>query len=300
MRKLTILLAILIALTAVGENASRRPKRGKRYERSHRTVKHKKKSSRKMVTRIVPIDPRLDNPDYDPFLQCEDTCDHVHGIDLSHYQGQVFWETVGENTKMAYVYLKATEGGDRVDDLYERNIQLAHRHGLKVGSYHFFRPRTPLKQQLENFRVQCRPGEQDLIPMLDVETTGGLPTEDFCDSLITFLGMMEREYRQAPLLYTYRNFYNHHLVGKVDDYKLMIAMYLPEEPVLADGRDITMWQYTSKGQIMGIKGYVDKSRFMGKHGLRDIRFRHVHIREADPDAIPQYERESAQTTRRNW
>ena len=300
MRKLTILLAILIALTAVGENASRRPKRGKRYERSHRTVKHKKKSSRKMVTRIVPIDPRLDNPDYDPFLQCEDTCDHVHGIDLSHYQGQVFWETVGENTKMAYVYLKATEGGDRVDDLYERNIQLAHRHGLKVGSYHFFRPRTPLKQQLENFRVQCRPGEQDLIPMLDVETTGGLPTEEFCDSLITFLGMMEREYRQAPLLYTYRNFYNHHLVGKVDDYKLMIAMYLPEEPVLADGRDITMWQYTSKGQIMGIKGYVDKSRFMGKHGLKDIRFRHVHIREADPDAIPRYERESAQTTRRNW
>ena len=243
---------------------------------------------------------RLDDPNYDPFLQCEDTCDHVHGIDLSHYQGNVFWETVGENTKMAYVYLKATEGGDRVDDLYERNIQLAHRHGLKVGSYHFFRPKTPLKLQLENFRVQCRPGEQDLIPMIDVETTGGLPTEDFCDSLITFLGMVEKEYRQAPLLYTYRNFYNKHLVGKVDDYKLMIAMYLPEEPVLADGRDITMWQYTSKGQIMGIKGYVDKSRFMGKHGLRDIRFRHVHIKGADPDAIPRYEKESAQMTRRNW
>ena len=132
----------------------------------------------------------------------------MHGIDLSHYQGNVFWETVGENTKMAYVYLKATEGGDRVDDLYERNIQLAHRHGLKVGSYHFFRPRTPLKQQLDNFRVQCRPGEQDLIPMIDVETTSGLPTEEFCDSLITFLGMVERAYRQAPLLYTYRNFYN--------------------------------------------------------------------------------------------
>ena len=42
-----------------------------------------------------------------PYEQCEDTCTHVHGIDLSHYQGEVFWETVGENTKMAYVYLKA-------------------------------------------------------------------------------------------------------------------------------------------------------------------------------------------------
>ena len=300
MRKLTIIFALLIALTAVGENASKRPKRGKRTHKTHRTAKHKKTSKKKVVKKIVPIDPRLDDPDYDPFLQCEDTCSHVHGIDLSHYQGQVFWETVGENTKTAYVYLKATEGGDRVDDLYERNIQLAHRYGLKVGSYHFFRPKTPLHLQLKNFRVQCRPGEQDLIPMVDVETTGGLSTAEFCDSLIAFLAMMEREYRQPPLVYTYRNFYNKHLVGKLDDYKLMIATYLPEEPVLADGRDITMWQYTSKGQIMGIRGYVDKSRFMGKHGLRDIRFRHIHIKGADPDAIPRYGRESAQMTRRNW
>ncbi len=70
------------------------------------------------------------------YVQCEDTCNHVHGIDLSHYQGNVFWETIGDNTKMAYVYLKATEGGDRIDDKYENNIQLAHKYGLKVGSYH--------------------------------------------------------------------------------------------------------------------------------------------------------------------
>ena len=53
----------------------------------------------------------------------------------------------------------------------------------------------------------------------------------------------------------------------------MIAQYTKQEPVLADGRDITMWQYTGKGHIEGIKGYVDKSRFMGKHSLRELRFR---------------------------
>ena len=222
------------------------------------------------------LDPKLLDPDYDPYLQCEDTCNHVHGIDLSHYQGQVFWETVGENTKMAYVYLKATEGGDRIDERYERNIQLAHRYGLKVGSYHFFRPRTPLRQQLENFKAQCLPGEQDLVPMIDIETTGGLSTIEFRDSLISFIGMIEKAYRQPPLLYTYRNFYNKHLIGQVDDYKLMIAMYTEEEPVLEDERDITMWQYTSKGRIVGINGFVDKSRFMGHHGLREIRFRHYN------------------------
>lgn len=210
----------------------------------------------------------------DEYMQCEDSCTHVHGIDLSHYQGEVFWETVGENTKMAYVYLKATEGGDRIDDKYERNINLAHRYGLKVGSYHFYRPKTEQQKQLENFMAQCRPGEQDLIPMIDIETKSGLNSEEFCDSLFKFLQMVEEVYEQKPLLYTYTNFYNKYLCGKLDDYQLMIAQYTDEEPVLADERDFTMWQYTCKGRIVGVNGYVDKSRFMGRHGLREIRYRH--------------------------
>lgn len=214
----------------------------------------------------------------DFYEQCEDTCTHVHGIDLSHYQGEVFWETVGENTKMAYVYLKATEGGDRIDDRYERNIELAHRYGLKVGSYHFYRPKTEQVRQLENFKTQCRPGEQDLIPMIDIESTGGLPKEEFCDSLFKFLSMVEVAYNQKPLLYTGRNFYNKYLQGRVDEWKLMIAMYTSEEPVLADGRDYTIWQYTGKGRISGVSGHVDKSRFMGDHSLREIRYRHNYNR----------------------
>lgn len=208
------------------------------------------------------------------YEQCEDTCNHVHGIDLSHYQGEVFWETVGENTKMAYVYLKATEGGDRIDERYENNIILAHKHGLKVGSYHFYRPKTEQVKQLENFMTQCRPGEQDLIPMIDIETKGGLSTEAFCDSLMKFLDLVEKSYKQKPLLYTYTNFYNKWLVGKIPQYPLMIAQYKDEEPVLADDKEYIIWQYTCKGRIVGVKGYVDKSRFMGKHGLKEIRYRH--------------------------
>ncbi len=207
-------------------------------------------------------------------VQCEDTCSHIHGIDMSHYQGEVFWDAVGENAKMAYVYLKATEGGDRVDDMYERNIQLAHKHGLKVGSYHFYRPKTEQIKQLENFKAQCRPGEQDLIPMIDIETTGGLPSEEFRDSLFKFISLVEEAYRQKPLLYTGTNFYNKHLSGELGDYPFMIAQYSSNEPVLSDGRDFAIWQYTAKGRIDGVNGYVDKSRLMGRHSLREIRFRH--------------------------
>ena len=84
----------------------------------------------------------------------------------------------------------------------------------------------------------------------------------------------EEAYKQKPLLYTYTNFYNKHLRGKIDAYKLMIAQYSAEEPTLADGRDYLIWQYTSKGRINGINTYVDKSRFMGRHSMREIRFRH--------------------------
>lgn len=208
------------------------------------------------------------------YVQCEDTCRHIHGIDLSHYQGEVFWEAVGDNSKMAYVYLKATEGGTRIDPTYKKNIELAHRYGLKVGSYHFFRPKIDLTQQLENFKSQCRPGDQDLIPMIDVETNSGLQTEEFCDSLFKFLKLVEKEYRQKPLVYTGTNFYNRHLSGKLDSYKLMIAQYSTREPKLADNRDYDMWQYTAKGRINGINTFVDKSRFMGRHSMREIRFRH--------------------------
>lgn len=207
-------------------------------------------------------------------VQCEDTCSHVHGIDLSHYQGEVFWEAIGDNSKMAYVYLKATEGGDRIDDKYEQNIELAHKYGLKVGSYHFFRPKTPLKLQLENFKAQCRPSQQDLIPMIDVETKQGLSNDAFRDSLMTFLTMVEEAYHQKPLVYTGTNFYNRYMSGLMNGYKLMIAQYSSNEPVLNDGNDYMLWQYTGKGHIDGIRGYVDKSRFMGRHGLREIRYRH--------------------------
>ena len=80
--------------------------------------------------------------------------------------------------------------------------------------------------------AQCRPGDQDLIPMIDVESTGGLSDEQFCDSLIRFLEMVGHAYRQKPLVYTGRNFYNKHLIGQMDDYPLMVAMYA-NEPEMA-------------------------------------------------------------------
>lgn len=208
-------------------------------------------------------------------IQCEDTCSHIHGLDMSHYQGDVWWETVAQNSnhKLNYVYLKASEGGSRIDQRYLDNIEAAQRYGMNVGSYHFYRPAQPQAEQLRNFRMQCRPQDQDLIPMVDIETTGGLSREDLRDSLQKFLVLMTQEYGVRPLVYTYTNFYDRYLSGALDGYKLFIAQYTTREPVLQDGRDIFAWQYTGKGRINGVNGYVDKSRLMGKHSMRELRYR---------------------------
>ena len=272
MKKIAFLLAFCMVLLAVGDAYAGRTKHSKRHpiNKRHNVVKGRKGARKKTIV----VRPRVQEMPDTSSVMCEDTCSHIHGIDMSHYQGNVFWENIGDNTSMAYVYLKATEGGDRVDQKFEQNIVMAHVYGLKVGSYHFYRPKTEQRKQLENFVSQCIPEEQDLIPMIDIETTNGLPTDEFCDSLFSFLEMVEEAYHQKPLLYTFRNFYNRHLLGKLDGYKLMIAMYTPEEPVLEDERDITMWQYTGKGRLTGVNGFVDKSRFMGNHSLREIRFEH--------------------------
>lgn len=278
MSKIKILLTLILCVFAI-ENAdaaqrnSRYKKtvaktyvaRKKAHGRSHAAAKPKPKPR--------PVAPQLTIHE-NSFYICEDTCSHVHGVDMSHYQGDIHWPSLGEQSKMAYVYLKATEGGDRVDSRYEYNIDLARRHGLKVGSYHFFRPATNLQAQLDNFRSQCKPGQQDLIPMLDIETMGGLSEEAFCDSLHKFLGMLEDTYRQKPLIYTFRNFYNWHLLGQIDDYQLMIAMYADEEPVLADDRDYIIWQYSCRSRVAGVDTHVDKSRLMGNHSLRELKYHH--------------------------
>ena len=209
-------------------------------------------------------------------VECEDTCNHVHGLDISHYQGTVFWQAIGDNSKQFFVYLKASEGGTNIDRRYLENIQTARRYGLKVGSYHFYRARMPQNVQLANFKAQCRPQDQDLVPMIDVEVTSGLSKQALRDSLQKFLILVERAYRCKPIVYTYTSFYNDYLQGAVDGYLLWIAQYNRHVPKLRDGRDIFAWQYTEKGRINGVKGYVDKNRLLGRHSMREIRYRYGH------------------------
>ena len=278
MKKLSILFIICIVLMAVGDAYAQRSKRSKRRTRqkTHKVVRSKKKKSSKKtyVVKPAPI-VNLQDSDYNPYLMCEDTCGHVHGIDLSHYQGEVFWETVGENTKMAYVYLKATEGTGNVDDTYRYNFNECKRVGLKVGSYHFFRPQLSARGQFDNFMSRVETRRQDLLPVVDIETTNGVSDAVLQSRLLEFCELLEKEFGKKPIIYTGKNFYNKHIHGnsRLRAYKFFIAAYSFIEPDLYDDNDYVLWQYSATGSVRGIRGNVDMSRFVGRHDIRDIQYR---------------------------
>ncbi len=130
------------------------------------------------------------------------------GIDVSHYQGWIDWDQVAGSSRISYVYLKATEGANFLDDTYARNLSEARRVGLSVGSYHFYRPNVSWQEQLRNLTENVKAETQDLVPIIDIESRGKVSEEKFIADLKAFVLQVERHYGKKPLLYSYQNFYN--------------------------------------------------------------------------------------------
>lgn len=199
---------------------------------------------------------------------------NVHGIDVSHYQGRINWDEVAKDSKVNYVYLKATEGINYIDDTYNYNFRECKRVGLKVGSYLFFRPNLPAKAQFDLFVSQVDTKKQDLLPLIDAEVIKGASTSLFQTRLIELCELLEKEYGKKPLIYTGRNFYNKHIHGnpRLRSYKYFIASYSFDEPELYGGDEYQLWQYSASGRVRGIRGDVDMSRLVGRTTMRDIMY----------------------------
>ena len=60
----------------------------------------------------------------------------VHGTDVSKYQTSADWSQMRESG-VSFAFIKATEGGDRVDDMFESHWRGARAAGVPRGAYHF-------------------------------------------------------------------------------------------------------------------------------------------------------------------
>lgn len=203
--------------------------------------------------------------------------DNYDGIDVSKYQGDIDWAAIAKNKNIKFAYIKATEGATYVDPRFEENIAEARKHGVKVGCYHFLRSSSSIADQFENMKKYVRRNEQNLVPMIDVESMGKWNQQQLVDSLHEFAVLIYEHYKCAPIIYTYVNFYNRNLSDLFTNYPLFIARYTDTEPELNDGTRYVIWQFTERGRIDGIRGNVDLSRFGNGYTVHDISIKSQHI-----------------------
>ena len=227
-------------------------------------LKHKNLSA--AFTRTNNIENYIENININKFKPVYD------GIDVSDYQKYIDWGDVSFDPNIQFAYIKATEGATHKQHLYHKNLENARKNGVKVGSYHFMRTTTTVKAQFNNFISMVKPEEQDLIPVLDIETNLGWTKEQLRDSVMEFAQLIEHYYGCKPMIYTGSSFFNNILGETFADYPLFIARYSQSEPLLNFGAKWILWQYNERGNIDGIDTYVDLNRFNKGCSIKDIAY----------------------------
>lgn len=207
----------------------------------------------------------------------------IHGIDISHYQGNIDWaalknQAMIEKCPVRFVVIKATEGSDRLDERFTDNFLQAREYGFIRGAYHFWSTKSSAAAQAKYFIDNVNLEDGDLPPVLDVEhKPKDLTDEQFRDSVLKWLDIIELHYKVKPIIYTYYKFKKKYLDDEIfDEYPYWIAHYYVEK-VQYEG-EWKFWQHTDCGRLPGIKGYVDFDIYNGSYyDLRRLTIGHQPI-----------------------
>ena len=190
---------------------------------------------------------------------------HVHGIDVSHYQGNIDWKMLTQTRQgkfpIHFVFMKASEGGDYGDKAFSSNFDSAKTHGFIRGAYHFYNPKTDPVRQADFFINSVKLDSGDLPPVLDIEKRGKDENQLRRD-LKLWLDKIEQHYKVKPILYTSYKFKTRYLNDSVfNSYPYWIAHYYVDSVEYRG--EWKFWQHTDVGTLPGIREKVDLNIFNG-------------------------------------
>ncbi len=184
----------------------------------------------------------------------------VHGIDVSHYQRTIDWETVSHQD-IDFVFVKASEGETYQDSFFVRNWVGIDNLNIIKGAYHFFYPSLDVDKQVHNFSSIVQLDTGDLPPVLDFEHIGNLSKPEIVTKLKHWLTKIEAHYNIRPIIYTNYKLYKKYIHGDFEGFPIWIARYNSEAPYLKRSSNWQFWQYGDRGEVHGIKGDVDLNVF---------------------------------------
>lgn len=172
-----------------------------------------------------------------------------------------------------FVMVKATEGLTYVNPYFVLDSLTIRAAGLARGVYHYARPSQSPELQAGFFStvVLGANGPLDLPPVLDLETSGGLPAPALINWTHRFLDAVQAITGRVPVIYTYPNFWRTAMANSPEftRYPLWIADYRRTQvpgPLPGGWSTWTFWQRTDCGQVPGIVGCTDIDVFNGRHG----------------------------------
>lgn len=192
----------------------------------------------------------------------------VHGIDAARYQTDINWP-VAQASGVSFAFVKATEGGDVLDPMFQSHWQGARRAGVPRGAYHFWYHCRPAHEQADWF-IRNVPREAGALPpVLDMEWTRSrnCPTRPSGAhnraEARKFLNILTAHYGQRPIIYTTVDYYRDNDMGQLSGYEFWLRSVIDHPGKVYPGQSWTFWQYTGTGLINGIAGNVDINVFRG-------------------------------------
>ena len=199
----------------------------------------------------------------------------VRGIDISHYQEEIDWDRLRNaelgGVPIRFIFIKATEGVDLIDENFNHNFYHARNNGFLRGAYHFFSTTTDPVRQAKHYCKIVQLDSTDIVPILDVEKRDGLTVAQLRTNVIRWMDYVEQHYGATPILYTSYTFRRDYLnTPEFDRYPFWIAHYYVDK--LKYTGEWTFWQHSDRGHVDGIKGEVDVNVFNGTyHDLLQLR-----------------------------
>ncbi|SMF71684.1 lysozyme [Xaviernesmea oryzae] len=194
----------------------------------------------------------------------------VHGIDVSKWNGDgIDWATV-KKSGIAFVFIKGTEGKDRIDPAFEKHWRNAAAAGIPHSAYHFYYFCSTPEDQADWFIANVPKEANMLPPVLDMEWNHASPTCKLRPDPATVRALMQRfmdrieaHYGRRPIIYTSVDFHRDNLVGAFDNYHFWLRSVAAHPGEIYAGRRWAFWQYTSTGVVPGIRGETDINVFAG-------------------------------------
>ena len=190
-------------------------------------------------------------PNWRPSLRPGET----YGVDVSAHQGQIEWTAVASDG-IDLAYIKATEGGDFVDDRFEENWQGAETAGLARGAYHFFTLCTSGRLQADNFLEVAPPDPGALAPAVDLELAGNCsdrpPAATVEKELDDFMTRIEAAWDKQLLLYLGNDWEAEYPTRDRLDRPLWLRRFF-----FRPQGEWAIWQLHGYAQVDGVDGQVD-------------------------------------------